>query len=204
MGAGQERRHPDPARILQPQQDAAALTSRSGPTTASSLADPTSASPRISMPGASTACSPSRCRRHAEAHVDADCERTDIDHLLLAESRLLGQLLQAPGQRQRAAVITLLRERAHDDQVLRPDRADAVGARRQTSCADVVGLGCADASQRGEDALAVRNRASAAARGNQDAVAIIGGQVIGGARAGGAAGAAARHHRELEKAPRTW
>jgi hypothetical protein len=35
----------------------------------------------------------------------------------------------------------------------------------------------------GEDALAVRNRASAAARGNQDAVAIIGGQVIGGARA---------------------
>ena len=35
----------------------------------------------------------------------------------------------------------------------------------------------------GEEALAVRNRASAAARGNQDAVAIIGGQVIGGARA---------------------
>jgi hypothetical protein len=39
----------------------------------------------------------------------------------------------------------------------------------------------------GEEALAVRNRASAAARGNQDAVAIIGGQVIGGARAGGEA-----------------
>jgi hypothetical protein len=37
----------------------------------------------------------------------------------------------------------------------------------------------------GEEALAVRNRASSAARGNQDAVAIIGGQVIGGARAGG-------------------
>jgi hypothetical protein len=36
----------------------------------------------------------------------------------------------------------------------------------------------------GEEALAVRNRASAAARGNQDAVAIINGQVIGGARAG--------------------
>jgi hypothetical protein len=34
----------------------------------------------------------------------------------------------------------------------------------------------------GEDALAVRNRVSAAARGNQDAVAIIGTQVIGGAR----------------------
>jgi hypothetical protein len=33
----------------------------------------------------------------------------------------------------------------------------------------------------GEEALAVRNRASAAARGNQDAVAIINGQVIGGA-----------------------
>jgi hypothetical protein len=33
----------------------------------------------------------------------------------------------------------------------------------------------------GEEALAVRNRASNAARGNQDAVAIIGGQVIGGA-----------------------
>ncbi len=32
----------------------------------------------------------------------------------------------------------------------------------------------------GEEALAVRNRASAAARGNQDAVAIINGQVIGG------------------------
>jgi len=39
----------------------------------------------------------------------------------------------------------------------------------------------------GEEALAVRNRASAAARGNQDAVAIIGGQVIGGARAAAAA-----------------
>ena len=39
----------------------------------------------------------------------------------------------------------------------------------------------------GEEALAVRNRASSAARGNQDAVAIIGGQVIGGARAGGEA-----------------
>ena len=39
----------------------------------------------------------------------------------------------------------------------------------------------------GEEALAVRNRASAAARGNQDAVAIINGQVIGGARAGSAA-----------------
>lgn len=39
----------------------------------------------------------------------------------------------------------------------------------------------------GEEALAVRNRASAAARGNQDAVAIINGQVIGGARAGGTA-----------------
>jgi hypothetical protein len=38
----------------------------------------------------------------------------------------------------------------------------------------------------GEEALAVRNRASAAARGNLDAVAIIGGQVIGGARAGAA------------------
>jgi hypothetical protein len=38
----------------------------------------------------------------------------------------------------------------------------------------------------GEEALAVRNRVSAAARGNQDAVAIIGGQVIGGARAGAA------------------
>jgi len=38
----------------------------------------------------------------------------------------------------------------------------------------------------GEEALAVRNRASAAARGNQDAVAIIGGQVIGGARAAAA------------------
>jgi hypothetical protein len=37
----------------------------------------------------------------------------------------------------------------------------------------------------GEEALAVRNRASAAARGNQDAVAIIGGQVIGGTRSGG-------------------
>jgi hypothetical protein len=34
----------------------------------------------------------------------------------------------------------------------------------------------------GEEALAVRNRASAAARGNQDAVAIIGGQVIGGTK----------------------
>jgi len=33
----------------------------------------------------------------------------------------------------------------------------------------------------GEEALAVRNRASNAARGNQDAVAIINGQVIGGA-----------------------
>jgi hypothetical protein len=32
----------------------------------------------------------------------------------------------------------------------------------------------------GDEALAVRNRASAAARGNQDAVAIINGQVIGG------------------------
>jgi hypothetical protein len=42
----------------------------------------------------------------------------------------------------------------------------------------------------GEEALAVRNRAAAAARGNQDAVAIINGQVIGGARAGGAAAAA--------------
>jgi hypothetical protein len=42
----------------------------------------------------------------------------------------------------------------------------------------------------GEEALAVRNRASAAARGNQDAVAIVGGQVIGGARAGGEAGTA--------------
>jgi hypothetical protein len=42
----------------------------------------------------------------------------------------------------------------------------------------------------GEEALAVRNRASAGARGNQDAVAIIGGQVIGGARAGGEAGTA--------------
>ena len=39
----------------------------------------------------------------------------------------------------------------------------------------------------GEEALAVRNRASSAARGNQDAVAIIGGQVIGGAKAGGEA-----------------
>jgi hypothetical protein len=34
----------------------------------------------------------------------------------------------------------------------------------------------------GEDALAARNRTSAAARGNQDAVAIINGQVIGAAR----------------------
>jgi hypothetical protein len=42
----------------------------------------------------------------------------------------------------------------------------------------------------GEEALAVRNRASASARGNQDAVAIIGGQVIGGARAGGETGTA--------------
>lgn len=39
----------------------------------------------------------------------------------------------------------------------------------------------------GEEALAARNRASAAARGNQDAVAIIGGQIIGGARAPAAA-----------------
>jgi hypothetical protein len=39
----------------------------------------------------------------------------------------------------------------------------------------------------GEEALAVRNRASAAARGNQDAVAIINGQVIGGTRGAGAA-----------------
>jgi len=41
----------------------------------------------------------------------------------------------------------------------------------------------------GEEALAVRNRASSAARGNQDAVAIIGGQVIGGARGAGDAAA---------------
>ena len=41
----------------------------------------------------------------------------------------------------------------------------------------------------GEEALAVRNRASAAARGNQDAVAIINGQVIGGARSGDATAA---------------
>jgi hypothetical protein len=40
----------------------------------------------------------------------------------------------------------------------------------------------------GEEALAVRNRASAAARGNQDAVAIINGQVIGSG-AGGASNA---------------
>src|SRR5262245_34756576 len=39
----------------------------------------------------------------------------------------------------------------------------------------------------GEEALAVRNRASATARGNQDAVAIINGQIIGGAKAGGEA-----------------
>jgi hypothetical protein len=39
----------------------------------------------------------------------------------------------------------------------------------------------------GEEALAARNRASAGARGNQDAVAIINGQVIGGARGAGAA-----------------
>jgi hypothetical protein len=42
----------------------------------------------------------------------------------------------------------------------------------------------------GDDALAVRNRVSNAARGNQDAVAIIGGQVIGGAARGSGAGAA--------------
>ncbi|HEV2665838.1 MAG TPA: hypothetical protein VG324_13055, partial [Blastocatellia bacterium] len=40
----------------------------------------------------------------------------------------------------------------------------------------------------GEEALAVRNRASAAARGNQDAVAIINGQVIGGARGSAGSG----------------
>ena len=44
----------------------------------------------------------------------------------------------------------------------------------------------------GEDALAVRNRASAAARGNQDAVAIINGQVIGGAGSPSTAGALPR------------
>jgi hypothetical protein len=47
----------------------------------------------------------------------------------------------------------------------------------------------------GEEALAVRNRASNAARGNQDSVAIIGGQVIGGGSSSAATGALPRDAR---------
>ena len=49
--------------------------------------------------------------------------------------------------------------------------------------ADAVGIRCAHAGDRGaKTELACANRVSAAARGNQDAVAIVGGQVIGGAQ----------------------
>jgi hypothetical protein len=53
----------------------------------------------------------------------------------------------------------------------------------------------------GEEALAARNRASNAARGNQDAVAIINGQVIGGAGGTTAAGATPRDARSAANQP---
>src|SRR5919108_401908 len=105
MGARQERRHADPARLLQSQQDTStrhshrtrqpyrAWWTRLRSTHAFLRWPPTW---RVRDQGAEGL-------RHAEAHVGVDGERPDILNLVLAESRLLGQLLQASGQRQRAA-----------------------------------------------------------------------------------------------------